>query len=78
MKILLLKTSVKSLSRAFSTKNILQPRHPLYLDSQSTSQLDFRVLDSMLPFMTSSFGNPHSSSHEYGWETEDAVALARK
>jgi cysteine desulfurase len=32
----------------------------------------------MLPFMTSSFGNPHSSSHEYGWETEDAVSHARK
>jgi len=28
--------------------------------------------------MTSSFGNPHSSSHEYGWETEDAVTAARR
>jgi len=31
-----------------------------------------------MPFMTSNFGNPHSNSHEYGWETEDAIEKARK
>ena len=44
----------------------------------STTPLDFRVLDSMMPFMTSNFGNPHSNSHEYGWETEDAIEKDRK
>lgn len=31
----------------------------------------------MLPFMTTNFGNPHSRSHEYGWEAETAVEEAR-
>lgn len=50
----------------------------LYLDYQATTQVDFRVLDSMLPFMTQMFGNPHSKTHEYGWETEKAVEMARR
>lgn len=49
----------------------------IYLDTQATTPLDFRVLDSMLPYMTNMFGNPHSKSHEYGWEVETAVAEAR-
>jgi cysteine desulfurase len=31
----------------------------------------------MLPFMTESYGNPHSRSHAYGWETEKACEDAR-
>ena len=31
----------------------------------------------MLPYMLSSFGNPHSRTHQYGWESEKAVELAR-
>ena len=37
---------------------------------QATSPLDYRVLDSMLPFMTTKFGNPHSRTHSFGWDTE--------
>ena len=51
---------------------------PLYLDAQATTPLDPRVLDSMLPFMTSFYGNPHSRTHKYGWESEDAMEEARK
>ena len=36
-----------------------EPR-PLYLDAQSTTPMDPRVLDAMLPYMTSYYGNPHS------------------
>lgn len=49
----------------------------LYLDAQATTPLDPRVLDAMLPFMTHQYGNPHSRTHHYGWETEDAVEYAR-
>lgn len=34
----------------------------LYLDYQATTQIDYRVLDAMLPFMTQMFGNPHSKT----------------
>lgn len=39
---------------------------------------DPRVLDTMLPYLTSYYGNPHSRTHSYGWETEKAVEKARK
>lgn len=32
----------------------------------------------MLPFMTSAYGNPHSRTHAYGWESEKAVENARE
>ena len=51
---------------------------PMYLDMQATTPLDPRVLDSMLPYLTEQYGNPHSRTHMYGWESEDAVELARK
>lgn len=50
---------------------------PLYLDAQATTPLDPRVLDEMLPFQIGSYGNPHSRSHQYGWESEAAVERAR-
>lgn len=31
-----------------------------------------------MPFLTAYYGNPHSRTHMYGWETETAVELARK
>jgi hypothetical protein len=39
---------------------------------------DPRVLDAMLPYLVSQYGNPHSRTHAYGWESEAAVELARK
>ncbi|CAE8603484.1 unnamed protein product [Polarella glacialis] len=51
---------------------------PSYLDMQATTPCDPRVLDAMLPFFHSQFGNPHSRSHSYGWQAEDAGEKARE
>lgn len=40
--------------------------------------MDPRVLEKMLPFMVQQFGNPHSRSHMFGWEAEQAVERARE
>lgn len=50
----------------------------IYLDYQSTSPVDPRVLDTMLPYLTIRFGNAHSRSHNYGWESSISVNNARK
>lgn len=50
---------------------------PIYLDTQATSIMDPRVIDAMLPYMIERFGNPHSRTHQYGWESESAVEKAR-
>ncbi|MCJ1366726.1 cysteine desulfurase [Acarospora aff. strigata] len=51
---------------------------PIYLDMQATTPTDPRVLDAMLPFFTGLYGNPHSRTHAYGWETEKATEQARE
>jgi cysteine desulfurase len=51
---------------------------PIYMDMQATTPTDPRVLDAMLPFYTGLYGNPHSRTHAYGWETEKAVDEARE
>ncbi|KAB8338913.1 hypothetical protein FH972_021853 [Carpinus fangiana] len=51
---------------------------PIYLDMQATTPLDPRVLDAMLPYYTGMYGNPHSRTHAYGWESEKGVEQARQ
>lgn len=53
-------------------------KFPIYLDYQATTPMDPRVLTKMLPYFVEKFGNPHSRSHAYGWETESACDLARE
>jgi len=55
-----------------------QGMRPIYLDMQATTPTDPRVLDAMLPFLTGLYGNPHSRTHAYGWETEKATEQARE
>ncbi|XP_063071635.1 cysteine desulfurase, mitochondrial [Engraulis encrasicolus] len=51
---------------------------PLYMDFQATTPMDPRVLDAMLPYQVNYYGNPHSRTHAYGWESESGMEKARK
>lgn len=53
-------------------------RAPVYLDCHATTPLDRRVLDAMLPYFTEDFGNPASSTHQWGWKAQAAVEQARR
>src|SRR5690349_6900492 len=49
----------------------------IYLDNAATTPLDPEVLDAMLPYFTTHFGNP-SSIYSFGRETRLAIENARK
>jgi cysteine desulfurase len=51
---------------------------PIYLDYSSTTPVDPRVVDRMVPWLGQNFGNPASRSHAYGWAAEEAVEEARE
>lgn len=54
-------------------------RHtPIYLDYQSTTPCDERVVDAMIPFFCKKFGNPSSALHPSGRQAEEAVSNARR
>ncbi|SFV32887.1 cysteine desulfurase family protein [Thermoflavifilum thermophilum] len=53
-------------------------RKPIYLDYCATTPCDPAVVEAMLPFFTTHFGNASSASHRYGWEAAEAVQIARE
>ncbi|MEL6918310.1 MAG: cysteine desulfurase family protein [Bacteroidota bacterium] len=48
----------------------------IYLDYNATTPCDPMVLDAMLPFFGTDFGNPSSSQHTYGWSAKNAIEEA--
>src|SRR5580704_7072690 len=51
---------------------------PVYMDKNSTSPCDPRVVEPFLRYFPNRLGNAASRSHAFGWEAEAAVELARE
>lgn len=50
----------------------------IYLDYNSSTPVDPKVLEAMLPFFKENFGNPSSQGHSWGWTADHAVQKARQ
>ena len=53
-------------------------KKPVYLDYQATTPTDPRVVEAMATYWYEMPGNPHSRTHQFGWDAEEAVETARE
>jgi cysteine desulfurase len=51
---------------------------PVYMDHAATTPCDPRVVEAMLPYFTEKFGNAGSRNHQFGWQAEEGIDLARE
>jgi len=50
----------------------------IYLDYQASTPLHKAVFASMQPYFTEYFANPHSNDHILGWQSQQAIQVARQ